>query len=65
MKKNPGFIKQSFSTTSKVVRTLDNYMSIAEMDSYVDKEEMRTEVVERLVSLGHTKAKAISIASEF
>lgn len=63
--KNPGFIKQSFSTASKTLRIVDNYMSIAEMDSFVDKAEMRVEVVERLMALGHTKATATAIASNF
>lgn len=63
--KNKGFIKQTFSTGAKTLRIVDNYMSIAEMDSYVDKAEMRNEVVTRLVALGHTKANATAIASAF
>ena len=63
--KKSGFIKQSFSTGAKVIRTIDNVVSQAEMATFLSKEEERANLIKELVSLGWSKATATAQATEF
>jgi len=63
--KQTGFIKQSFSTSAKIIRTIDNVVSQAEMATYVSKEEERAELVVSLMSIGWSNADAVKQAGKF
>ena len=63
--KKSGFIKQSFSTAAKLVRTADNVVSQVEMATFVSKEEERSELIASLIAIGWSPKAAAAQAAQF